>query len=200
MEQIASALDYAHSQGIIHRDVKPSNILLDRDNKAILTDLGLVLRSSSETTLGTAFGTPRYIPPEQATSSDKAVPQSDLYSLGIVAYYLLTGVPPFGGGATMTLSHAHLTEPPPALGELIDAPVDRELEAAIAACVRKDPSTRPSSAQALIALLNRSALADQWTSADAAAWWSKHIAVLRLSRISALPESGRRSIIISTRG
>jgi serine/threonine-protein kinase len=76
MAQIALAVDFAHSKGFIHRDIKPSNILIAPEDKAILTDLGLVLRPASETTLGTAFGTPRYIAPEQASSSDRAVNQS----------------------------------------------------------------------------------------------------------------------------
>src|SRR5258708_7122639 len=74
--QISSALDYAHSKNVIHRDIKPSNIMLNEDNRAILTDFGLTMTVGSETTLGTAFGTPRYIAPEQAIASHQAGAQS----------------------------------------------------------------------------------------------------------------------------
>jgi serine/threonine protein kinase len=81
MEDISSALDYAHQQGVIHRDVKPSNIMIKEDGHAVLMDFGLVLRAQ-EGTLGNTFGSVHYIAPEQAMSSAKAVAQSDLYSLG----------------------------------------------------------------------------------------------------------------------
>ncbi|MBZ0299558.1 MAG: protein kinase, partial [Anaerolineae bacterium] len=113
MDQIAAALDYAHSQNIIHRDVKPSNILIDREDHATLTDLGLVLRVSAETTMGTAFGTPRYIAPEQATSSDKAVPQSDIYSFAVILYEILTGQTPFNGDSPIEIALAHIGDPVP---------------------------------------------------------------------------------------
>ena len=141
MSQIASALDYAHSQNIIHRDVKPSNILIDKDDKAILTDLGLVLRSSAETTMGTAFGTPRYIAPEQATASDKAVPQSDIYSFAVIMYEMLTGQTPFDGDSPMEIALAHIGDPvpPPSdINPLIPATVERELLKAL----DKDPRKR----------------------------------------------------------
>jgi len=111
--QVASALDYAHANGVIHRDVKPSNILLTDDDTAILTDFGLVMQSSNQTTLGTAFGTPRYIAPEQATASHKAMAQSDIYSLAVVLYELLTGEPPFTGDTPMEIALSHISDPPP---------------------------------------------------------------------------------------
>lgn len=113
LEQVAAALDYAHMNTVIHRDVKPSNILVTDDDTAILTDFGLVMRSSVMTTIGTAFGTPRYIAPEQATASNKALPQSDLYSLAVVLYELLTGEPPFTGDTPMEIALSHISEPPP---------------------------------------------------------------------------------------
>src|SRR5262245_34461927 len=88
--QIASALDYAHSQGVIHRDVKSGNIMVTSQGRAYLTDFGLV-RDLAIPTLGEIFGSPQYISPEQAINSAKAVPQSDLYSLGVVIYEIMAG-------------------------------------------------------------------------------------------------------------
>ena len=112
LKQVASALDHAHQHGIIHRDVKPSNILLGTDDKAILTDFGLVLWQSVDTTYGTAFGTPRYISPEQATDSQSVVPQSDIYSLAVIVYEVVTGQQVFSGATPMEVALAHITETP----------------------------------------------------------------------------------------
>src|SRR5579859_3005666 len=107
LQAIGSALDYAHSQGVIHRDVKPSNIMLESDGRPVLTDFGLALRVS-EGTIGDTFGSPHYISPEQARSSANAVPQSDLYSLGVVAFELLTGFVPFDDPSPTALAMQHI--------------------------------------------------------------------------------------------
>ncbi len=112
VSQIGSALDYAHSRGVIHRDVKPSNIMLTNRGDAILTDFGLVLLQI-EGTRGEIFGTPHYIAPEQAINSAGAVPQSDIYALGIVLYEMLTGRVPFDEGSALDIAMAHMTEAPP---------------------------------------------------------------------------------------
>ncbi len=113
VSQIAAALDYAHSKGVIHRDIKPSNIMLTDDNRAILTDFGLTMQVGNDSTLGTAFGTPRYISPEQAMASHRAVPQSDIYSLGVILYEMTTGQAPFDSDSPMSLALSHISNPPP---------------------------------------------------------------------------------------
>lgn len=155
MSQIASALDYAHSQGLIHRDVKPSNILIDKDDRAILTDLGLVLRASAETTMGTAFGTPRYIAPEQAISSDKAVPQSDIYSFGVILYELLVGQTPFNGQSPMEIALAHISDPIPA-PRSINPDIPEAAEKELLKALDKDPVKRHKTATQLIEAVQHS--------------------------------------------
>lgn len=113
LQQVADALDYAHARGIIHRDFKPSNVLLDAQDRAYLTDFGLALWQSKDKTMGTAFGTPRYIAPEQALASETAVPQSDIYAMAVVLYEILTGDMLFRADTPMQIALSHISEPPP---------------------------------------------------------------------------------------
>ena len=118
MEQVAAALDFAHKVDIVHRDVKPSNILIDTTGRALLSDFGLVLRKEIDQTLGTAFGTPRYISPEQALASEKAEPASDIYSLGVIVYEILTGQMLFEAENAMQIALSHISETPRPPSEL----------------------------------------------------------------------------------
>ncbi len=133
IRQIGSALDYAHTQGIIHRDVKPQNILLEPSGRAVLTDFGLAL-IVAEGTRGTALGTPHYLPPEQARSSASAVPRSDLYSLGVILYEMLTNVRPFESRNAIEVAIMHISQAPrppsthrPAIRPALDGVVLRAL-------------------------------------------------------------------------
>jgi eukaryotic-like serine/threonine-protein kinase len=138
--QIASALDYAHSQGVIHRDVKPGNIMVTAQGRAYLTDFGLV-RDMAIPTLGEIFGSPQYISPEQAINSAKAVPQSDLYSLGVVIYEIMAGRLPFDGASPNDIALMHIQQPPPAPSRF-NPNLPRPIEAVILKALAKPVSDR----------------------------------------------------------
>ncbi|MCL4248620.1 MAG: serine/threonine protein kinase [Anaerolineae bacterium] len=151
LRQIASAIDFAHENGVVHRDIKPSNILIDRHGRAVLTDFGLVLQNKfdSTQTQGTAFGTPRYIAPEQALASQNAVPQSDIYALAVILYEILTGEAPFTGDTAMEIALGHIGDPPRpprSLNSKIPAAAEKELLKAL----EKEPARRHPTARAFI--------------------------------------------------
>jgi serine/threonine protein kinase len=139
--QVGCALHHAHRRGIVHRDVKPSNILLDDDGNAVVTDFGIakVVESPSHTQTGTTVGTPAYMSPEQCWSREVTA-ASDQYSLGIVIYEMLTGKPPFSG-PTLGILRAHTEDPPPpVLDARPECPPD--LAAAVHRMLEKDPAAR----------------------------------------------------------
>ncbi len=138
--QVAAALDYAHERGVIHRDVKPSNVLVGREGQAVLTDFGLALLTEVGTR-GEVFGTPYYISPEQAISSAGAVPQSDQYSLAILIYQMLTGVLPFNAGNPMDTAILHITQPPEPPSKLRPS-LTGEVDAVILKALEKKPEDR----------------------------------------------------------
>lgn len=139
--QIADALHFAHSQNIIHRDVKPSNILLTADGHALLTDFGIAhaLDCPSLTQAGHLVGTPAYLSPEQALHRKDVDSRADLYSLGVVLYRMVTGRLPFEG-STFQLLHGHIYEPPPLPSTLANLTAD--FEAVILQALEKQPDRR----------------------------------------------------------
>jgi serine/threonine protein kinase len=153
--QVGSALTYAHKRGVIHRDVKPSNILMDEDGNAIVTDFGIakVVETPSHTMTGATVGTPPYMSPEQCDARE-LTGASDQYSLGIVAYEMLTGKPPFTGPALSILLAHTQTPPPPIRSARQGCPP--EIEAAVLRMLEKNPAHRwPSPMQAVEALGGR---------------------------------------------
>jgi serine/threonine-protein kinase len=142
LEQIASALDYAHEQGVIHRDIKPQNILIDQSN-AYLSDFGMVksiFDTSNLTRRGTILGTPAYMSPEQCRSPavDK---RSDIYSLGVVLFELLTGKLPFDSNLSAGVMHMHMFVEPPTAAS-IRPEIPDEICAVVNKALAKEPDAR----------------------------------------------------------
>jgi predicted Ser/Thr protein kinase len=152
-QAVASALDYAHAKGVVHRDVKPSNVIVARDGRVVLTDFGLAL-DVQQGSVGEVFGSAHYIAPEQARRSSDAIPQSDLYSLGIMLYEMLTGVVPFDDPSPTAVALQHITQPPPAPRELNPA-LSPDVEAILLKALSKSSSERyQTGADFIIALEN----------------------------------------------
>jgi serine/threonine-protein kinase len=158
LREVADALAYAHARGVIHRDIKPDNILLGEDDRAMVTDFGIARAiqegaDSRLTATGVAIGTPAYMSPEQAAGDREIDGRSDLYSLGIVAYQMLAGQLPFQASSTAAMLMKHISERPAPVDQVRpDVPPD--LSAAIMALLEKEPAQRFPSATAFEAALS----------------------------------------------
>ncbi len=156
-EAVGKALDYAHQNGVIHRDIKPSNVMVDQNGRVALTDFGLAL-DVNQGSIGNVFGSAYYIAPEQARRSSDAVPQSDLYSLAVILYEMLTGVVPFDDPSPASLALQHVTMPPPA-PRTLNPHLNQATENVLLKALSKEAQNRFPDGASLIAAL-REALAE----------------------------------------
>ncbi len=181
LRQVAAALREAHLRGLVHRDVKPENVMLCRrgeDDVVKLLDFGLVKNLERAETRDITkqlkiLGTPRYMAPERLVNPADVDARSDIYALGAVGYFLLTGKPIFDGDDSLAISNQVLHTPAPKVSDSGIA-VPEALDAVIAACLQKDRALRPQSAQAVVEALDRSSSRMAWTQPDAAAWWASY--------------------------
>jgi len=156
LREVAWALGYAHAQGVVHRDVKPDNVLLEAGSgRALVTDFGIahVAAEAGLTTLGEMLGTPEFMSPEQA--SGQAVDhRSDLYALAVVAHYMLSGRLPFQGATAAATLAKHLTQAPPPLASVAPA-LPAPLTDAVDRCLAKDPAERPAKGEEVAEAMTR---------------------------------------------
>jgi serine/threonine-protein kinase len=181
LRQTCGALREAHHLGLIHRDLKPANIFAAKlggvHDVTKLLDFGLVRQADSDQQLGVNLtrsdgfsGSPLYMPPEQATSYDEVDDRGDIYSLGAVAYFLVTGAPPFSGrnATEVIMAHAHEQVTPPSK---IVSTIPSDLERIILRCLEKKPQNRFQDVESLEEALAACEYADEWTEKKAAQWW-----------------------------
>jgi serine/threonine-protein kinase len=209
LEQVAGSLAEAHDAGLIHRDIKPGNILVvDRGGLSDLVkvvDFGLVKDVGFKTKDGrtpdpalteanTIAGTPLYIAPEALTAPETIDARADLYALGAVGYWLLTGTHVFSGRSIVEVFAHHLHSKPEAPSTRLGAPIASDLEELLLACLAKRPEDRPASAQVLRDRLRACAAAGRWTNARAAQWWKLRGRELRSSRSRAGATAARHTV------
>jgi serine/threonine-protein kinase len=140
--QVAAALDYAHRRGVVHRDVKPDNILFDEDGHALVTDFGIATARfhGRLTNTGRAMGTPHYMSPEQAMGR-MVDGRSDVYALGVMLYEMLLGIPPFDGADSYSVGYKHVHEQP-VPPDQVDSRTPPALNAIVMRCLAKSPTER----------------------------------------------------------
>ncbi len=186
LRQVCGSLAEAHSAGLIHRDIKPENLILCERGKMYdvvkVVDFGLAKDvrpevtengSANLTAPDVVLGTPHYLPPEALMGSGKARATGDLYALGAVGYFLLTGKTLFSGTNFLEISMHHVNTVPEAPSKRLGRPVPEDLEALILACLEKEADDRPASSEALGAALERLEDAGRWGQEEAREWWEK---------------------------
>ncbi len=205
LAELAGALEEAHGIELIHRDIKPSNVILctqgGKPDVAKLLDFGLVkelgAQGGIELTRDSALtGTPQYMCPESLTSPDAVDARGDLYALGAVGYFLLTGQHVFEGTTLVEVCGHHLHSEPVAPSERLGEPVPDDLEDLLLACLEKDPAERPQSAAELARRLAACKSMGEWTEAEARRWWQRHGPSLRSASEAAAGSSETVAIAV----
>jgi serine/threonine-protein kinase len=182
LAQVADALEEAHAAQLIHRDIKPANLMVcergGRLDVIKVLDFGLVRKldadDSIEARADVIMGTPMYMSPEAITDSTSVDGRSDLYALGAVGYYLVTGQDVFSGQTVMEVCSKHLFAEPRTPSEALNAPVPEGLEDVLLSCLAKDPKARPQTAFELAQALRELDDCGAWSAEDARSWWRAH--------------------------
>jgi len=183
IRQVCESLAEAHDLGMVHRDVKPSNVFVCRLGKRTdfvkVLDFGLVkaLQSPEQTQLtmqGETSGTPAFMAPEQVRTEPDVDARADIYGLGCLAYYLLTATLVFNEPTPMSMAIAHLEKQPERPSKRTELAIPASLERVVMACLEKKPEDRPQSAAELAQLLDACTDIPAWTRADANRWWNLH--------------------------
>jgi serine/threonine protein kinase len=184
LKQACGSLAEAHGEGLIHRDIKPSNLMLCERGGAKdvikVLDFGLVRelepQGNDPTITGTTAltGTPLYLSPEVINKSTAASPQSDMYALGAVGYYLLVGDHVFAGESVIEVCGHHMNTIPDPPTSRTDNPISRDFERLVLLCLEKDPVHRPADATTLLERLEQITDVPAWSDGDATSWWATH--------------------------
>jgi serine/threonine protein kinase len=183
LEQICGSLYEAHSLGLVHRDIKPANIMFGRrggePDVVKVLDFGLVkaiddAKQAGMTQQNSLTGTPLYMSPEAIQMPSSVDPRSDLYAVGAVGYFLLTGQPVFDAENVVELCQKHVSELPVPPSQRARVSIPEELESAIMSCLEKSRAKRPQTARELAVRISRCVEAADWNVDEADAWWGRH--------------------------
>ncbi len=181
LKQACLSLSEAHAQGLVHRDIKPANLFVCRLGSEYdfvkVVDFGVVSRHGSEsaqiTTAGMILGTPAFLAPE-LVSMQTFDGRADIYALGCVAFWLLTGRPPFEADDAMSILMHHAQTAPSAPSTMSEEPIPAQIDALVLECLQKDPARRPASAESLWERLDRVPITREWNQRHARLWWEMH--------------------------